>query len=194
VVCLDEKAVTLHRDVRPPKAATPGQIAKRDAEYERCGTANVFCAVEPKGGRHYTRPTPDRSAGEFAQMLAELALNYPGAKTIHLVVDNLNTHCRKSAIGYYGELAGIHLWNRFAIHYTPKHGSWLNQAEIEISLFSRQCLGGRRIPTLACLQTEAQQWNTRMNRNQTRIHWDFSRKDARRNFGYKRVFSKRSKH
>jgi hypothetical protein len=102
VVCLDEKPVTLHQDVRSPKPSAPGQIAKRDSEYERCGTANVFCAVEPKAGHHYTRPAPDRCAAEFAQIMAELALNYPSAQTIHLVLDNLNIHCRKSLTGYYG--------------------------------------------------------------------------------------------
>ncbi len=194
VVCLDEKAVTLHRDVRPPKPAMPGQLAKRDSEYERCGTANVFCAVEPQAGRHYTRPTPDRSAPEFAQILAELALHYPDVKTIHLVVDNLNTHRRKAAIDYYGEDAGARLWSRFTVHYTPKHGSWLNQAEIEISLFSRQCLGTRRIPTLACLRASAKEWNAQQNQTRTKINWQFTRKDARRSFGYKKRSFKRSRH
>jgi hypothetical protein len=194
VVCLDEKPVTLHKDVRPPKPVMPGQVAKRDSEYERCGTANVFCAVEPKAGRHYTRPTPDRSAPEFAQIMAELALNYPTASTIHLVVDNLNIHCRKSLTDHYGEIAGSHLWKRFTVHHTPKHGSWLNQAEIEISLFSRGCLGTRRLPTLACLRAEARAWNTRINEASTRINWQFSRKDARRSLACKKYFSRRSEH
>ena len=85
VVCLDEKPVTLHADVRPASPAAPGREARRDNEYERCGTANVFCAVEPKAGRHFTFPTPDRSAFEFAQVAFQLALEYPQAKTIHLV-------------------------------------------------------------------------------------------------------------
>ena len=186
VICLDEKSVTLHRDVRAPKPAMPGQPAKTDSEYERCGTANVFCAVEPKAGRHYTRPTVDRSTPEFAQILAELALNYPDVKTIHLVVDNLNIHHRKAAVDHYGEEAGGRLWSRFTVHYTPKHGSWLNQAEIEISLFSRQCLGNRRIPTLTSLRAEAKQWNAQQNQARTKINWRFTRKDARRSFGYKK--------
>ena len=194
VVCLDEKPVTLHKDVRSPKPSAPGQIAKRDSEYERCGTANVFCAVEPKAGHHYTRPTPDRCAAEFAQIMAELALNYPTAQTIHLVVDNLNIHCRKSLTDYYGEIPGAHLWNRFTVHYTPKHGSWLNQAEIEISLFSRQCLGTRRLPSLACLRTEARAWNITVNEARTKINWQFSRKDARRSLGYNKYLSKRSRY
>src|SRR5262252_7986151 len=95
VVCLDEKPITLHGDVRPASAAQPGREARRDNEYERCGTANVFCVVEPKAGRHFIFPTPDRSGLEFAQVLAELALAYPEAKTIHLVMDNLNIHHKK---------------------------------------------------------------------------------------------------
>ena len=194
VVCVDEKPVSLHKDVRSPKPSAPGQVAKRDSEYERCGTANVFCAVEPQAGRHYTRPTSDRCAAEFAQIMAELALNYPHAQTIHLVVDNLNTHCRKSLTDYYGELPGGHLWSRFTVHYTPKHGSWLNQAEIEISLFSRQCLGSRRLPTLACLRTEARTWNAIVNEARTKINWQFSRQDARTTMGYRKYISKRSRH
>ncbi len=179
--------------MRSPKPSAPGQVAKRDCEYERCGTANVFCAVEPKAGRHYTRPTPDRCASEFAQILAELALNYPTAQTIHLVVDNLNIHCRKSLTDYYGEIPGVHLWERFTVHYTPKQGSWLNQAEIEISLISRQCLGRRRLPTLTCLKAETRAWNATVNEARTKINWRFSRKDARRKLGYRKYLSKRSK-
>ncbi len=102
VVCLDEKPVTLHADVRPSSPAMPGREARRDNEYERCGTANVFCAVEPKAGRHFTFPTPDRSAFQFAQVLFRLALEYPEAETIHLVMDNLNIHRRKSLTELYG--------------------------------------------------------------------------------------------
>ena len=102
VVCLDEKPVTLHADVRPASPAKPGREARRDNEYERCGTANVFCAVEPKAGRHFTFPTPDRSAFEFAQVAFHLAMQYPEAKTIHLVMDNLNIHRRKSLTDLYG--------------------------------------------------------------------------------------------
>jgi hypothetical protein len=134
VVCLDEKPVTLHADIRSVRPAVPGRETRRDSEYERCGTANTFCAVEPKAGRHFTTPTPDRSAFQFARFLCDLAMEYPDAKTIHLVMDNLNTHNRKSLTDAFGEI-GSEIWDRFTIHYTPKHGSWLNQAEIEISLF-----------------------------------------------------------
>ncbi len=111
VVCLGEKPLTLHDDVRQTRAALPGREARRDNEYKRCGTANVFCAVEPKAGRHFTFATPDRSAFEFARVVLEIAIAYPEAKTIHLVMDDLNI-----------------LWStctaRTSAASTPKHGSW----------------------------------------------------------------------
>jgi hypothetical protein len=192
VLCLDEKPVTLHADVRPPSPAEPGREARRDNEYERCGTANVFCAVEPKAGRHFTFATPDRSAFEFAQVAFHLACQYPAAETIHVVMDNLNIHCRKSLTNLYGAELGGQIWDRFTVHYTPTHGSWLNQAEIEIGLFSRQCLGTRRIPDLKTLRCESRAWNRRMNRDRIKINWTFDRKAARRKFGYKKYSSKRS--
>jgi hypothetical protein len=193
VVCVDEKPITLHADVRPASAAKPGREARQDNEYKRCGTANVFCAVEPKAGRHFTFPTPDRSAFQFAQVAFHLAMQYPEAKTIHLVMDNLNIHCRKSLTDFYGAEVGDEIWNRFTVHHTPTHGSWLNQAEIEIGIFSRQCLGHRRIPDLKALRRESRAWNRRMNRNRTKINWKFDRKEARRKFGYTKHSFKRSK-
>src|SRR3982750_1339324 len=191
VVCLDEKPITLHADVRPASPAAPGREARRDNEYERCGTANVFCAVEPRAGRHYTFPTPNRSASEFAQVISHLAVQYPEAETIHLVLDNLNIHCRKSLTDRYGEERGGEIWERFTVNSTPVHGSWLNQAEIEIGLFSRQCLGQRRIPDWKTLRQEARAWNRRINRARTQINWQFDRKAARRKFRYTRKSSKR---
>jgi len=185
VVCLDEKPITLHADVRPASPAAPGREARRDNEYERCGTANVFCAVEPKAGRHFTFPTPNRSGFEFARVAVELALAYPEAKTIHLVMDNLNIHRRKALADVFGAEMAAQVWDRFTVHYTPTHGSWLNQAEIEIGLFSRQCLGKRRIPSLKILKAEARAWNRRMNRARVKINWKFDRRAARRKFGYK---------
>jgi len=193
VVCVDEKPVTLHADIRPPSPATPGREARRDSEYERCGTANVFCAVEPKGGRHFTSPTPDRSAFEFARFVCELAMQYPDAKTIHLVMDNLNTHNGKALTDAFGEEVGGEIWDQFTVHYTPTHGSWLNQAEIEISLFARQCLGTRRIPDLKTLRRETLLWNRRMNRDRKKINWKFDRKAARLKFRYQKNSFKRSK-
>src|SRR3989454_9917456 len=119
VVCLDEKPISLHDDVRPPIPAKPGKPAKQDNEYERCGTANVFGVVEPKAGRHFTTATPNRSGAEFAHMVGHIVKQYPFAKTTHLVMDNLNSHSRNSLINYYGEQEGGYLWDRLTVHYTP---------------------------------------------------------------------------
>ena len=186
VVCIDEKPVVLHADLRPLRPMRPGRTLRRDCEYERRGTANAFCGVEPKAGRHYPRVTPDRSSPEFADYLLEIAGHYSGADTIHVVMDNLSSHRRKALAERFGEKAGGWLWSRFTVHYTPKHGSWLNQAEIEISLFSRQCLGQRRIPSLGNLRREAKVWGRRMNRDRVVINWRFTRRKARQKFGYKR--------
>lgn len=160
---MDEKPVTLHADVRPAARAAPGREARFDSEYERRGTANVFCAVEPKAGRHFTFVTPNRSGPEFAKALFDLALAYPQAETIHLVMDNLSTHSCKSLTALCGEGLGGEIWECFTPHYTPAHGSWLNQAEIEIGLFARQCLGKRRIPDLATLRRETRAWVAFLN-------------------------------
>jgi transposase len=184
VVCVDEKPVVLHQEVRSPVAMKPGRVARRDSEYKRCGTANVFCGVEPKAGQHFTKVTANRSAPQFADYLLEIAENYPQAHTIHLVMDNLNSHTRKAVVQRFGEQDGGWLWDRFTVHYTPKHGSWLNQAEIAISLFSRQCLGTRRIAHQASLRKEARAWNRRANRDRVLIQWAFTRKKARQKFGY----------
>jgi len=193
VVCLDEKPITLHADVRPSTAAVPGREARRDNEYQRRGTANVFCAVEPKAGRHFTFPTADRAAFQFAKVLFHLAMEYPQAKTIHLVMDNLNIHSRKSLTDFYGPKMGGEIWDRFTVHYTPKHGSWLNQAEIEIGLLARQCLGKHRMPDLATLRRHCHAWNHRINRAKTKINWKFTRRKARLKFRYERNSIKRSK-
>ncbi len=193
VLCLDEKPVTLHADIRPPLPAVPGREARRDNEYERCGTANVFCAVEPKGGRHFTSPTPDRSAFEFAVFLCDLAVQYPAANTIHLVMDNLNTHRRKSLVDSFGQDMGEEIWGRFTVHYTPSHGSWLNQAEIAISLLARQCSGGRRIRDLKTLRHETRSWSRRMNRARKKINSTFDRRAGRLKFDYKQNSFNRSK-
>jgi hypothetical protein len=192
VVCLDEKPVTLHADVRPTSPVQPGREARRDNEYERCGTANIFCAVEPKAGRHFTFATPDRSGFEFAQVAVRLALAYPAATTIHLVMDNLSSHTQRSLAAVFGAEMATEVWDRFTVHYTPTHGSWLNQAEIEIGIFTRQCLGKRRTPDLKSLRREAKAWNQRMNHDRIKITWKFDRKTARQKFGYKRKVIKRS--
>src|SRR5205823_5234037 len=190
VVCLDEKSVTLHEDVRAGRAMKPGSVAKRDYEYKRCGTANVFCGVESKAGVHCTEVTPTRAGAELAEVLKKIGDHYAEASTIHLVMDNLNTHSRKTLVDRFGEEEGGKLWDRFTVHYTPKHGSWLNQAEIEISLLERQCLRRRRIGNLERLREEVTAWNGHVNENQVKINWKFDRNKARKKFGYQPIFKR----
>jgi Zn-finger nucleic acid-binding protein len=144
----------------------------------------VFGVVEPKGGRHFTTATPNRCGAEFARMVEHVVEQYPAADTIHLVMDNLNIHCRKSLTDCFGEQKGGDIWDRLSVHYTPKHGSWLDQAEIELSMFSRQCLGARRIPDLTTLKRETRAWNRKANQKRTKINWRFTRKKARKVFKY----------
>jgi transposase len=184
VICLDEKPISLHADVRPARPVKPGKPMRPDNEYKRCGTANAFGIVEPKAGCHFTIATSNRSAAQFAHVVKHVVDQYRTARTIHLIMDNLNIHCRKSLVDSFGEQKGGDLWNRLTVHYTPKHGSWLNQAEIELSLYSRQCLGKRRIPDLETLQRETRTWNRQANRRRTKINWQFTRKKARKVFRY----------
>jgi transposase len=193
VVCLDEKPVSLHADVRPARPMVPGHCIRRDNEYKRNGTANIFAVVEPKAGRHFTRATPDRSGLQFALLVRDIVTAYPSARTIHLVMDNLNIHRKKSLSGHLGPAQADYLWSRLRVHYTPKHGSWLNQAEIELSLISRQCLGKRRIPTLERLQSETRAWTQKADHQRLRIQWHFTRKNARQKFRYLKNVSMRSK-
>src|SRR5438270_243994 len=183
VVCLDEKPVSLHADLRAPLSARPGQVAKRDNEYKRCGTSNVFCAVEPKAGKHFTFPTPDRSAPELARVLNRIIGSSPFAGTIHLVMDNLNIHCRKTLTDHFGEQEGGYLWNRLTPHYTPKHGGWLNQAEIEISLFAPAVSGDAENLKFAsaptggtCLESQDQ---SRQDADQLALEPEESRREFR---------------
>jgi hypothetical protein len=168
VVCLDEKPVVLHRDVRPPAQAQPRQPAKRDF-------------------------TPNRSGPQFARMLQRLAQAYPHARTIPLVLDNLSTHARSSLVRHLGPAADA-LWRRFTIHHTPKHARWLNQAEIEISIFARPCLGARRIASLPALRAESRAWNRTVNRQRLKINGSFSRLDAAHVFHQQLQLFKRSRH
>ena len=194
VLALDERPVQLVDSLRPDTPIAPGQPARRDYEYARCGTANVFCVVEPKTGRHQTHATKNRTATQFARALNRIARSYPAARTIHLVLDNLNTHREKSLIATFGAQTGHRLWRRFKVHYTPKHGSWLNPAELEASLWSRQCLGRQRVASLAELRERTSAWNRWVNRIKLKIDWRFSIADARRVFHYQRIATHESKH
>jgi transposase len=189
VVCMDEKVVSLHQEVREAQKVQPGRVGRRDSEYRRAGTANIFCGVEAKAGVHFQRVTEKRSASQWARFMKAVAATYPQAITIHLVLDNLNIHRRKALVDEYGEEQGDALWRRFTMHYTPKHGSWLNQAEIEIGMLARQCLGRRRIGDLAYLKQEVSAWNQEANRG-IRIEWKFDRAKAREKFRYHPIITR----
>ena len=184
VVCLDEKPVQLVKDARESISGKPGKIKKRDYEYIRAGTANVFCAVEPKGGRHFTYVTKNRKGKEFAKILRRIASHYSHADKVHLVMDNLNTHSQKSLTDFYGEEKGNEIWERFDIHFTPKHASWLDQAEIEIGIYSRQCLGKSRIGHIDELRKKTNSWNKEVNKKKLKINWQFTTTKAREKFKY----------
>lgn len=184
VVCIDEKPVPFQGDVRAPIPCKAGSPFKRDSEYSRHGSGNVFCAVEPKKGAYTNTVTERRTANDFAKFMASIERKYPDAERIIVVMDNLNTHSEKSLIKFYGEEKGSALWARFEVHYTPKHASWLNQAEIAIGMYSRQCLGDSRTPDIDMLRKKTKAWNRIANRKNIRINWQFNRKDARDKFQY----------
>ena len=185
LVCLDEKPIQLLDDGRPSiQAKMSDGIKKKDYEYVRNGTANVFCAVEPLAGRHFTKVTNRRTKPDFAEFLKDISDAYPSSKTIVLVMDNLNTHNKSSLIERYGENLGAKIWERFEIHYTPKHASWLNQAEIAIGIYSRQCLGKDRIGTINELKSRSKAWNKHANKEKITIAWTFTKKKARKKFKY----------
>jgi hypothetical protein len=190
VVCIDEKPIQLLKNINSTsRIVRRGKPRRKDYEYKRKGTANAFCIVEPKRGRHIVKITKNRKADAFAEVMRDISRAYPNATKIHLVMDNLSTHSNKSLIKHLGPKRGAKLWDRFKIHYTPKHGSWLNQAEIEISMFSRGCLGNDRIATRTTLAKRAAAWTTRMNDERRRIDWQFTRAKARKKFGYLRAKS-----
>lgn len=193
VVCLDERPVQLTEDSRVSAvpSSQPGKVAQQDYEYVRKGTANIFCCVEPKAGRYQLRVTPDRTAPQTAQTFARIERAYSEATTIHLVMDNLNTHSRKCLVESFGEREADRIWSRFTVHYTPKHASWLNQAEIALSLISRQAIGKDRIGCRKLLRRRVTAWGRGANRRRQRIQWQFTTRAARRKFGYrKRDFSR----
>ncbi len=146
----------------------------------------VFCAVEPKRGFYMNKVTERRIGPDFAKFLSSVERHYSDSKKIVLVMDNLNTHRKKSLTDFYGKDRGLHLWSRFEVHYTPSHGSWLNQAEIAINMYSRQCLGKSRIPDIETLRKRTKAWVNIMNRRKIIIKWNFSRKSAREKFHYKK--------
>jgi hypothetical protein len=186
VVALDERPVQLHSSARPDVPMAPGRPKRRDYEYVRRGTANVFCIVEPKAGRHLTHATTNRKGPRFAAAMKRIADAYSSARTIHVIMDNLSTHREKSLTDRWGFVQGRKLWSRFTVHYTPKHGSWLNSAEIEASMWSRECLGRDRFPALDQLQARTRSWNRQTDRSRQTIQWRFTSDKARRVFRYRR--------
>ncbi|UJR83215.1 Hypothetical protein I5071_52810 [Sandaracinus amylolyticus] len=194
VVCLDERPVPLRDAARDGTAMSPGKIARVDYEYVRRGTANIFCIIEALTGRRLTHATRDRAGPSFAKALKRIARRYKRARTIHLVVDNLSTHSEKCLIDALGPQQGRALWRRFTVHFTPKHASWLNAAEMEVSLVVRECLGRRRIGDLATLRHEVSAWNRRADRKRRGINWTFRVADARRVFRYAGLVTSRSRH
>lgn len=179
VVCLDECSKQLIGEVREPLPPKPGQIAKYDSEYERRGTANVFMAVEPLAGKRTARVTDRRTRVDWAQFVRLLLLTtYPEVAKVILVMDNLNTHGIASLYEALDPETARSLAARLEIHYTPKHGSWLNMAETELSILSRQCLD-RRIESQELMGQDVGIWEKNRNAACARINWQFTTTDAR---------------
>jgi hypothetical protein len=178
-VCLDEKLVTLHADVVQPLPVQPGHPERVDYEYERLGTANLFVMVERLTGYRHVEVTTRRTAEDYARQLQWLAdVRYPDAKKIRLVQDNLNTHRLANLYLVFPPAEARRLAERFELHYTPTHGSWLNIAEIEIGIFERGCLQ-RRVPSLAALQQRVAALEAERNAAHATIDWRFSTTHAR---------------
>jgi hypothetical protein len=194
VVAIDERPVVLHDAARAAPPIKPGTTPRADYEYVRKGTANIFCILEVLTGRRLTHATENRKAPALAKALRRIARRYSRARTIHLVADNLNTHSERSLITAFGKVEGRKLWRRFTLHFTPKHASWLNVAEMEAGLVSRECLGSRRIADLETLQREVRAWNVAGDSQRRSIHWKFRVDDARRVFRYDGIKTKRAKH
>ena len=181
VVCIDEKSKQLLADTRPP---LPGNIIRRDYEYKRNGVRNIFVAVEPKAGYRNTQVTKRRTKQDFAHFVRQLITgHYRFVKKLHLVADNLNTHFEKSFYETFSKAEAEDILKRIQFHYTPKHGSWLNMAEIEINILSNQALK-QRIPTEERMKAIVRAWRAGRNLRHEKINWGFTVKDARNVFKY----------
>lgn len=180
-VCMDELSKQLIGETRVPVPPAPGQVARVDYEYERLGVANLFIFFEPLAGWRRLIVTERRTRLDWAAAIRELVdVHYPQARTIRLVLDNLNTHVGGSLYEAFPPAEARRILNRLEIHYTPKHGSWLNMAESELSILARQCLD-RRIADPETLQREVMAWERRRNRVQATMEWRFTTADARIN-------------
>jgi hypothetical protein len=179
VVCVDETSKQLIAETRRPIAAKPGQPARHDYEYERNGTANLFMIYAPLEGWRHVEVTDRHTAIDYAKVLKDLSdTHFPKARKIILVQDNLNTHKPASLYEAFPAAEARRLVERFEWHYTPKHGSWLDMAEAELSVLSGQCLD-RRIPDKSTLAQEVAAWETSRNKKQVKTDWHFTNADAR---------------
>ena len=178
VVCIDEKSKQLISDTRPPIRMTEGKVQKIDYEYKRNGTRNIFVAVEPKSGKHFMKVTKTRTKADFAIFIWELLyVVYSQVEKIIVVLDNLNTHFVKSFYETFSKDKADKLLERVEFYYTPKHASWLNMAEIEISMLEEECIG-RRIGTEKQLIDEINEWVKQVNQEKRKINWKYTKRDA----------------
>ncbi len=179
VVCMDESSKQLIGEVAAPIPAAPGRPERIDHEYVRNGVASIFLEVEPLAGKRHVEVTERRTAVDWACYVRDLLeVRYPDAIKVRLVMDNLNTHSTASFYQAFEPAMARHLAERLEIHHTPKHGSWLNMAEIELSVLSGQCIN-RRIPDRQTLADEIASWEDRRNARQGKIRWQFTTSDAR---------------
>jgi len=179
VICMDEKPYQLLDEARNPIPMKPGKPERQDSEYKRNGTCCIFLFTEPLAGWRHTTVHERRTRIDWANEIRELLeIHYPNAPKIRLVMDNLNTHSIASLYEAFNPETARKLAKRLEIHYTPKHGSWLNIAEIELGAMTRQCLG-RRIPSLMELSLELREWESTRNKKQKGVDWQFTTDDAR---------------
>ncbi len=182
LVCFDEKSVQLLAHIAPMLLTEPGQAARQDYEYKREGTSNLFLFVEPKAGFRQVLVTDRRTKQDFAFAMRYLVdVLYPNVECIDVVMDNLNTHHYHSLVEFFGKKEADRIMSRLCFHYTPEHASWLNMAEIELSVLSKQCLS-RRIPSPWALMTEILAWEQTRNDKKAKIRWNFTVDDARQVF------------
>jgi transposase len=178
VVCMDETPRQLIRETRVPVAAKQGRCERHDYEYERCGVCNVFMASEPLAGQRITKVTERKTKRDWAEFLRDLAQRYTQAEKITLVMDNLNTHGPGALYQAFAPDQAKALWDRFEFVYTPKHGSWLNVAEIELNVLIRQCLN-RHIDSVREMQAEVSAWQNHRDNLRAKVNWQFTTEDAR---------------
>ena len=178
VVCMDESPKQLIAETRIPIPASPGNPAKHDYEYGRCGVCNIFMACEPLAGKRMVKITERKTKIDWACFIEEIAAQYEEAKKITLVMDNLNTHNPGSFYEAFSPDKAKALWDRFEFVYTPKHGSWLNMAEIELNVLTSQCLK-RRIDDIETVKMETAAWQNFRNNKNAKVNWRFTTENAR---------------